>query len=149
MGQKGELMDFCGKHVCSLDSKGRFFLPAKFRRFLDDKRIFLTMGFDKCLNLYRIEDWKEFENKLLGLPINKPEVRKVQRYFIGLGESIEVDTKGRIKIPSGMIEFVGIKGQLIALGQGNRVELWSPENLKPVEDDMYVNIEKYFEKLEI
>lgn len=142
-------MDFCGKHICSLDSKGRFFLPAKFRRFLDDKRIFLTKGFDKCLNLYRIEDWKVFENKLLELPISKPEVRNVHRYFIGFGENLEVDVKGRIKIPAELLDFVDIRGQLVALGQGNRIELWSPEHLKPVEEDMYANIEKYFEKLEI
>ncbi|KQC14887.1 MAG: hypothetical protein APR63_04945 [Desulfuromonas sp. SDB] len=142
-------MGFSGKHICNLDLKGRFFLPAKFRKDLEVRKVFVTKGFDKCLNLYRIEDWGIFENKLLSLPVSKSEVRNVLRYFIGSGERIEIDGKGRIKIPQELLDFVGIDKQLVALGQGNRIELWSPDALSEVEQKMYKTIEDSFDKLDI
>ncbi|MBN1620304.1 division/cell wall cluster transcriptional repressor MraZ [candidate division WOR-3 bacterium] len=142
-------MGFYGTHRCSIDEKGRFFLPSRYRKDLGENKMFLTRGFDRCLNLYTVSDWTEFEKKLLGLPVSKNEVRSVLRYFIGSGDYVDIDGKGRMKIPSELIFFAGIIKEITAVGRGNVIELWSNENYKPVMEKIDENIVDYFEGLEI
>jgi len=144
-------MSFSGKHICKLDSKGRIFIPSKFRKNIEENRIFITRGFDinKCLNIYKIKDWKEFESKLMSLPINNEKARNVLRYYLGLGKEVDVDIKGRIKLPNEMIESIGINSKVIALGLGDRIELWADEQYQEMENKMFENIIQDFNDLEL
>lgn len=144
-------MSFSGKHICKIDSKGRIFIPSKFRKNIEENKIFITKGFDinQCLNLYRIKEWKVFENKLRALPVNDKKVRNVLRYFIGLGKEVDIDIKGRIKLPVELIESIEINSSIVALGQGDRIELWATEKYKDMENEMFENIIQDFNDLEL
>lgn len=142
-------MGFYGTHKCTIDEKGRFFLPVKFRKDLNENKVFLTKGFDRCLNLYTVKDWESFERKLLELPTSKKDVRNVLRYFIGSGDFIEIDGKGRMKIPTELLSFAEIKKDLMSVGRGNLIELWSYENFKPIIESMDDKITDLFENLGI
>ncbi|MBN2362756.1 division/cell wall cluster transcriptional repressor MraZ [candidate division WOR-3 bacterium] len=142
-------MGFYGTHKCTIDDKGRFFLPVRYRKDLNENKMFLTRGFDRCLNLYTVQDWEEFEKKLLGLPASKNDVRNVLRYFIGSGDYMDIDGKGRMKIPAELLSFADIKREMTAVGRGNVIEIWSHANYMPVMEKIDKNIVDYFESLGI
>ena len=52
---------FIGEYEATLDSKGRFLLPAGLKKIMPEgtATLVLNRGADNCLNLYLEEDWKK------------------------------------------------------------------------------------------
>jgi len=51
---------FLGEYEATLDAKGRFLLPAGFKKQLPENGIevfVINRGFEKCLSLYTPESW--------------------------------------------------------------------------------------------
>ena len=89
-----------GEYGYSIDVKGRLNFPAKLREDLGDTFV-LTKGFDdKCLLVYSMEEWKNFEDKVKSLPMSK--ARNLQRFFFASATEIEPDKQGRIVVPAGI-----------------------------------------------
>ena len=60
-------MSFTGEYNNIIDQKNRLSIPAKYRKSLDivnGKTFVLTKGFDQCLFLYPVEEWKTVEKQL-------------------------------------------------------------------------------------
>ncbi len=115
---------FRGEYSHSIDAKGRLIIPAKFRELLGDSFV-VTRGFDGCLFVFAQEGWDAFEAKLQALPMDKPEVRVLTRFFIAGAIDAEVDKQGRILLPANLIQHAKIEKDAIVAGVGNRVEIWS------------------------
>ena len=52
---------FLGEFEATLDAKGRFLLPAGFKKQLpegEDSRFVINRGFEKCLALYPVKNWE-------------------------------------------------------------------------------------------
>ena len=56
-----------GEYHHTVDDKGRLVLPSKFRNLLGESFI-MTIGFEKCLYVYTLAEWKKLENQLKTLP---------------------------------------------------------------------------------
>ncbi|NLL71769.1 MAG: cell division/cell wall cluster transcriptional repressor MraZ, partial [Epulopiscium sp.] len=54
---------FMGEYIHSIDSKGRFIIPVRFREQLGE-RFVVTKGLDHCLFVYPLGEWSLFEQKL-------------------------------------------------------------------------------------
>ncbi|MGQ9524247.1 MAG: division/cell wall cluster transcriptional repressor MraZ [Armatimonadota bacterium] len=54
-------------------------------------------------------------------------VRVLQRHFFGDSFEVVPDAQGRILIPESLRQYAGIKKDVIVVGVGDRLELWSPE----------------------
>ena len=117
---------FRGEYSHSIDAKGRLIIPAKFRELLGDSFV-VTRGFDGCLFVFDQEGWDKFESKLQALPMDKPEVRVLTRFFIAGAADAEVDKQGRILLPATLIKHAGIEKDTIVAGVGNRVEIWNKD----------------------
>ena len=115
---------FRGEYSHSIDAKGRLIIPAKFRELLGDSFV-VTRGFDGCLFVFAQEGWDEFEAKLRALPMDKPEVRTLTRFFIAGAVDCETDKQGRILLPANLIAHAKIEKDAVVAGVGNRVEIWS------------------------
>ncbi len=123
---------FLGEYDHSLDAKGRLIIPSRFREALGDRCV-LTRGFDGCLCLYRWEMWEDFAAKLEELPQNEARYRKLKRYFMAQACEAEPDRQGRIVLPARLREAAGIEKDVVTVGMGSRIEIWSREKW---EDDM-------------
>ena len=123
---------FLGQFDHSLDTKGRLIIPSKFREALGESCV-LTRGFDGCLCLYRWETWQDFVRRLEELPQNEPHYRKLKRYFMARAVEAEPDRQGRIVLPARLREAAGIQKDVVTVGMGSRIEIWSREKW---EDDM-------------
>lgn len=128
---------FMGQYNHTIDAKGRLIVPSKFRELLGDEFV-VSKGMDGCLFVYANEDWTAFEQKLTSLPLINKEARKFARFFLAGASQVEVDKQGRILIASNLREFAGLDKDVVLVGVGSRIEIWSLEKWEGMnfDDDM-------------
>jgi len=117
---------FMSEYSHSVDPKGRLIVPAKFREDLGETFV-VSKGMDGCLFVYANEDWKAFEQKLTSLPLINKEARQFVRFFLAGAAQVELDKQGRILLPSNLRDFAGLEKDVVLVGVGSRVEIWSKE----------------------
>lgn len=117
---------FMGTFYNSIDSKNRMIVPAKFRNELGDRCV-VTKGFDNCLNLYTVEEWKNEVKRMMTVPRNTAGYRAVLRKRTGDAAECEIDRQGRILIPAALIAEAGFKKELVTIGVVDSIEIWSKE----------------------
>ncbi len=135
------MQNFLGDYECSLDSKGRLLIPSKFRRLIaveNENRFVISLGREKCLNLYPLNEWKEgVEDRLHELPHGLKR-RKVIRFYSRMSRHVESDKSGRIAIPHNFLKIIGDPKKIVAVGLLNYIEIWALED--------YENISREVEK---
>ncbi len=118
---------FLGEYEVSMDAKGRFLLPAGFKKQLPDGagQVYVIMrGMETCLNLYTMEDWDRLSEKISRYNDMKPAVQKFKRLFFSGATRLEPDNTGRLLLPKQLQEYAGLKKDLVFSAQGNRIEIW-------------------------
>ena len=121
---------FRGATRVTLDAKGRFAMPARYREGLLEQcrgELVTTVDRDYCLLLYPLPTWEEIERKLTALPTLNRQVRRLQRLMIGYATELELDGHGRVRLPRELREFAALGRQVMLIGQGNKFELWDAE----------------------
>lgn len=115
-----------GEYQHTVDTKGRLFLPAKFREELGETVVF-TKGLDACLFGYSLSEWSVLEEKLKKLPLAKPEARAFARFFFAGAAEIGYDKQGRILLPPVLREHARLEKEVVVIGVSNRIEIWSQD----------------------
>lgn len=125
---------FHGEFEHSIDEKGRLIIPMRLRSELPDE-LFITRGFDGCLFVFPLEDWKEMATQLNRLPTTLPEARYVSRMLFA-GNETTLDKQGRISISPPLREHADIElgSEVVVVGVNNRIELWSKARWRQVTD---------------
>ncbi|MDD4562476.1 MAG: division/cell wall cluster transcriptional repressor MraZ [Syntrophomonadaceae bacterium] len=118
---------FLGEYQHSLDSKGRITVPSRLREQLGEKFV-ATKGLDNCIFLYPMEEWRTIEEKLKSLPFTRADVRSFARFFFSGASEMEIDRQGRTLMPVNLREYASIDKDLIIIGVGSRIEIWSAAN---------------------
>ena len=121
---------FSSEYECKLDAKGRLVLPAKIKSNLPEasgNEIVIRRGFEPCLVLYPLLEFRKIYSKIAGLNEFNEEYRKIQRNFFRGNTQVELDNMGRFLIPKSMIRFAKLEKEVIVVGMGNRVEIWNPD----------------------
>lgn len=117
---------FMGEYNHTIDTKGRVIVPSKFRETLGDELV-VTKGLDGCLFVYDNQEWTAFEEKLKALPITNKDARAFVRFFLAGAAGVEVDKQGRILLPASLREFAALEKDVVLIGVGSRIEIWSRE----------------------
>ena len=123
-----------GFNNISLDKKGRFSFPAKYREDLSfSSKIILTKDPQyPALKVYLKDDWDKISAKLTALQGLDPVVRNLQWTILGNASVCEFDPTGRmhVLIPSELKEYANIldKNRICLVGMGNKFEIWDLEN---------------------
>lgn len=121
---------FTSEYECKLDAKGRLVLPSKIKGNLPEasgNELVLRKGFEPCLILYPMVEFKKIYSKISGLNEFNEEYRKLQRNFFRGNATVELDGTGRFLIPKNMISYAELQKEVIVVGMGNRIEIWNPE----------------------
>lgn len=121
---------FTNEYECKLDTKGRLTLPAKIKSSLPDSNgdeLVLRRGFEPCLVLYPMVEYKKTFAKIAGLNEFNEEYRKLQRNFFRGNVQVELDNNNRLLIPKTLMQYAGLEKEAIVVGTGKRVEIWNPE----------------------
>lgn len=122
---------FRGISKVSLDAKGRFAIPKRFREpILSSCGGHLVLTADAaypCLVLFTLPHWENLEKELASLPSFNQNARNVQRMMIGHAEDVEMDGQGRVLVPVLHREMVQLEKSLVLSGQSGRFEIWAED----------------------
>ena len=115
---------FLGTYEPKLDEKGRLILPAKFRDQLQ-RGLVITRGQERCLFVFTMEEFEDFQTKIHQAPLTSREARDYQRVLFSGAVDQVPDKQGRISIPANLREYAGLERDLAVLGSGSRGEIWN------------------------
>jgi len=120
-----------GEYECKIYAKGRIKLPANLMRQFSTDGAFEFMvnrGFEKDhLMLYPKDAWDEKTKELNQLNIYIKKNRQVVRYFYRGATKIVADASDRILLPKNLIEYAGIRKQVVLFAYQDQVEIWSKD----------------------
>ncbi len=134
-----------GEFRYTLDEKGRVVLPPPFRRELGET-VIVTRGFDNCVWVYSKRGWAGVEKILRGLPLRE---RNFQRFLFAAARDVEVDRQGRIGLPEHLREYAGIDRDVVVVGMGARLEIWSEARWKEVVTRIQRQAPEIAEKIDV
>jgi MraZ protein len=120
---------FTSEYECKIDAKGRLVLPAKIKANLPESsgnEIVVRRGFEPCLIIYPMVEYKKIYSKIAGLSEFNEEYRKLQRNFFRGSSVVELDNSGRLLIPKVMLGYAQLEKDAVVVGMGNKVEIWNP-----------------------
>ncbi len=121
---------FLGEYTLALDAKGRFLLPAGFRKQLPaggDAQFVVNRGFEACLTLYPMDTWNRVAASLQQLNDFNPKAREFKRLFLNGATVVELDAAGRLNLPKTLADYAGISKEMVFSAQGDKVELWDKD----------------------
>ncbi len=121
------MIGFIGEYESTIDAKGRFLLPAGFKKQLPEQEshvFVLNRGFEKCLTLYPIQSWEPIYKKISELNDFDPKVREFRRYFLNGAVQIDLDSAGRILLPKNLLEHASLEKDIVLVSAINKIEIW-------------------------
>ena len=121
------MIGFLGEYEATLDSKGRFLLPAGFKKQLPEEgptQFVVNRGFEKCLSLYPIKSWEPIFARISQLNDFEPEVRQFRRYFLNGATMCELDSAGRLLIPPNLKDHAGLDKDIVLASAVDKIEIW-------------------------
>lgn len=120
---------FQGHANTAIDEKGRIIVPAKFRRHILPEAggiLNVTLGRDNCIWLFPSYEWiKVLKTVQTTNPYTNDEV-SMRRQMLFHADELTLDSQHRLLIPQELLKLVGIKKDVMLLGQIERIELWDP-----------------------
>ena len=116
---------FFGKYPLLLSEKRQFILPSI---FLNEMRntAYIVQGFDQNLLLLTQQAFTAIYTQIKGTSISDPLARLLKRLFLGGVAEVEIDNLGQIELPFNLYEYAGLGKEIILVGQGDYLEIWSP-----------------------
>ena len=95
---------FRGHHPTRVDEKGRFKVPAEYKREIDEKygaQFYITSRDGKIARLYPLKVWERLRTRQLA---QRPASPSCEGVFLDAtsyyGQEVEMDGQGRLLLPS-------------------------------------------------
>ena len=135
--------EYYSRHFQTIDEKGRIVLPGKLRRIAEADSIteetkirFYMRYFDGGLSLFTERAWRPLVQHYLAYSnLDQKERKKKRRFFMAV-EDVWCDRQGRITIPQYWRERAGLNGNIVIIGVGDHIEIWSEERFESLDDDL-------------
>lgn len=121
------MIGFLGEYEATVDAKGRFLLPAGFKKQLPEEagsQFVVNRGFEKCLTLFPMKSWEPIFSEISKLNDFDPKVREFRRFFLNGATVLELDSAGRLLLPPNLKEHAGIDKDIVLVAAMNKIEIW-------------------------
>ena len=121
------MIGFLGEYEATLDPKGRFLLPAGFKKQLPGEggnQFVINRGFEKCLSLYPMISWEPIYERISKLNDFDHKVREFRRYFLNGATQLELDSAGRLLVPPNLKDHAGLEKDIVLVAAVNKIEIW-------------------------
>ena len=129
-------MDFTGTYDHTLDAKNRMTVPARYRGEFGSV-VILAKSVDECVAMWRIDDYPDYVDSVLAtLNPASPEARRMQRFFRGSAFETPVDAAGRVMIPPRLIDYAGLRKEVVVAAGGRYMEIWDRERWNELDGDL-------------
>jgi len=118
---------FVGSDEATVDEKGRFPLPVKFRRKLEKVEgceFMLQPGLEGDISATPVECFDALDEKRSRLdPLNEND--RLAAHVYGEMEPCALDKAGRLMVPPRMRRQFGIEGTIVVSGSGDWLSIWN------------------------
>lgn len=123
---------FIGKIEARLDSKGRTFVPAQYRKILVEmgsSHIVMRRDTDNaCIIFYPEHVWQAKVSELRNaLDEWNPEDQMLLMQFMSEAEILDMDAQGRVLLQKKHLEMIGAEQDIVFVGMLDRIAVWNPE----------------------
>jgi MraZ protein len=144
---------FLGEYEVTIDAKGRFLLPAGFKKQIPEdwgNLFVISRGIEPCLTLYPMKSWEPIFSEISQLNEFDPKVRQFQRYFLNGATNVELDTAGRLLIPPTLKQYASLDKDAVLVAAVKKIEIWdkrtyqkffenfSPDSFSQLADEVMV-----------
>ena len=121
---------FRGTFDHTLDSKHRLTVPARYRAALANGAVLaMPVDLQPCVGVWQPEEYDRYSRRALAdLPALSPRRSELERFFYGNSRDVELDAAGRIMVPNSLSEHARLAKDVVVVGAGDRLELWSKES---------------------
>lgn len=127
---------FRGTFDYTLDAKNRLTVPAKWRPSLSDG-IVLSKSTAKCIAVWTPERFDAYTEKAVSqLHELDPRRDKLERYYQAGSHDVDLDSAGRIMIPAFLLEYAGLKKDVVVTGVRTRLEIWDRETWHAYDEEL-------------
>jgi MraZ protein len=116
-----------GEFDCKLDAKGRLMVPSGLKKQLpavDAEGLIIHRGFEKHLTIYAKVEWDKITSELAQLNQYEKKTREFIRYFTRGATELSLDASGRVLLPKALLEYAGIKSEVVLSCQFSKIEVW-------------------------
>ena len=124
-----------GKFAAKLDDKNRLFVPAKLREELSGD-FYVTLGVNcghRCLTVYKSTDWQTLSDNYNALPISQKGAA-TSLIFMNATQC-EPDKQFRFTLTQFLLEYAGIKKDVMIVGRAGQAEIWDSEEFVAFESE--------------
>ncbi len=126
---------FIGNSDAKADVKGRIFIPAHYRRALqEDENARLVMRKDPYSNSLVLYPENVWNQKLAALKggLNEwiPQHQLVLTQFVSEAEWLDIDSQGRVLIPKKYLQLIGAGNEVQFVGMLDTFSLWAKGNFE-------------------
>lgn len=118
---------FLGQYDHSIDAKSRLTVPVKFRAALASGA-YVVQGFERNLMVYTTESFERLAKRAYSHTMTDPEVRAMWRVVFGGARQVNLDSAGRILIPTFLLEYAVLGTEAAIVGTGEYFEIWNPDD---------------------
>ncbi len=135
-----------GQSRNNLDSKGRIFVPAKWRPDTSD-HVVVLIGLnpadvkkeERFLQILRYEKFVEFAKDLTSSRPSDLSLMRAKRKIFSSAEECTLDKQGRILIPQWLAKYANLKDEVLLCGVEDRILVWNPDDFEAAEADYTLN----------
>jgi len=127
-----------GEFECKLDQKGRVILPSNLKKQIspEAKDMFvINRGFENCLVLYPMNEWKGISAEINRLNLYNRKNRNFVRYFYRGATELALDGSNRLLLPKTLMSYAGIGKEVILFAFSNRIEVWAKDKYEQLMTD--------------
>lgn len=118
-----------GLYTSTLDTHNQLTLPDKFMGQFNDG-FCLIRGFDRNIMMLTTNAFDVIYQRITSTNIADPLARLLLRLMLGSANKSETLSDGIITITEELKDYAHLEKEVIWVGQGDFIELWSPENWK-------------------
>ncbi len=131
---------FRGESVHKVDPKGRVSVPAPFRRVLEEGDPDWIEGLNpnfvliygrpgaRCLEGYSMQSIQEVDDTISRLPRFSADRERLERMLNTKSTYAQLDETGRILLSSRLREMIGLAGDALFAGMGEKFQIWKPSD---------------------
>ncbi len=126
---------FIGNIEARLDEKGRMFIPAIYRKILNERgsrRIVMRRDTENaCLVMYPEDVWnRKVEELSEALDEWNPDDQMLLMQFVADAEFLEMDGQGRVLLQKRNLQQIGAAGDILIVGMMNRFAVWNKQTFE-------------------
>ena len=116
---------FSGEFEHTMDDKGRVSLPIKHREQLGDV-VMIGRGTRGQVNVLPMSLWSSMADRAQQASQARGDIDNTFRFLYSYNEA-DLDRQGRIVVPAALRRYAELGTDVVILGSGDRVEIWSRE----------------------